>query len=65
MDNAIKEIMDITLAAFQADDTVLAEQVEPLEETIDLMIDTLRERHILRLKTVCAPSRAASFFVRS
>ena len=40
VDNAIKEIMDITLAAFQADDTVLAEQVEPLEETIDLMIDT-------------------------
>ena len=41
--------------AFQADDTVLAEQVEPLEETIDLMIDTLRERHILRLKNgVCA-----------
>ena len=55
VDNAIKEIMDITLAAFQADDTVLAEQVEPLEETIDLMIDTLRERHILRLKNgVCA-----------
>ena len=25
--------------AFQADDTVLAEQVEPLEETIDLMIE--------------------------
>ena len=55
VDNAIKEIMDITLAAFQADDTVLAEQVEPLEETIDLMIDTLWERHILRLKNgVCA-----------
>ena len=47
--------MDISLAAFLADDTVLAEQVEPLEETIDLMIDTLRERHILRLKNgVCA-----------
>ena len=29
----------------------LAEQVEPLEETIDLMIETMRDRHIRRLKS--------------
>ena len=29
----------------------MTEQVEPLEETIDLMIETMRSRHIQRLKT--------------
>ena len=42
--------MDITLAAFQADDTVLAEQVEPLEEVVDLIAATLKNRHVERLK---------------
>ena len=50
VDGAIREIMEITLAAFLSDDLRQAEQVEPLEETIDLMIETLRDRHILRLK---------------
>ncbi len=50
VDGAIREILEITLAAFLADDLRRAEQVEPLEETIDLMIETLRDRHILRLK---------------
>ena len=55
VDDAIKEIMDLTLAAFIANDVAVAETVEPLEETIDLMIEMLREKHILRLKTgVCA-----------
>ena len=55
IDDAIKEILDITLRAFSGNDAKIAEQVEPLEETIDLMVDMLRERHIRRLKDgVCA-----------
>lgn len=50
LNDAIKEILDITLHSFAADDARVAERVEPLEETIDLMIEMLRERHILRLK---------------
>lgn len=50
VDGAIREILEITLSAFLADDLRQAEQVEPLEETIDQMIETLRDRHILRLK---------------
>ena len=55
LNQAILEILDITLASFTSDDARTAERVEPLEETIDLMIDLLRDRHIMRLKTgVCA-----------
>lgn len=52
---AIEEILDLTIETFVASDALMAEQVEPLEETIDSMIDLLRERHIIRLKEgVCA-----------
>lgn len=50
LDSAIREIIGLTLAAFRANDTLIASKVEPLEETIDLMTQTLRDRHILRLK---------------
>lgn len=51
VDKALQEIQDITLRAFEQSDATVAEQVEPLEETIDLMIETMRSRHIQRLKT--------------
>lgn len=55
VDSAIKEILQLTQEAFETSDAKIAEKVEPLEETIDLMIDTLRDRHVKRLKDgVCA-----------
>lgn len=55
VDEAIKEILDITLRAFSTGDASVAEQVEPLEETIDMMTEMLRDRHVRRLKEgVCA-----------
>lgn len=50
VDGAIQEIMDLTFRAFSQGDIAVAQQVEPLEETIDEMIELLRERHIQRLK---------------
>lgn len=50
VDEAIKEIITLTLDAFTKSDLEQAERVEPLEETIDSMIDMLRTRHINRLK---------------
>lgn len=47
---AICEIIDLTSDCFITSDLRIAEQVEPLEETIDLMIETLRNKHITRLK---------------
>lgn len=55
VDSAVKEILDITLEAFHGDSLERAAEVEPLEETIDLMIELLRESHIHRLKDgVCS-----------
>ncbi|MEG2500747.1 MAG: Na/Pi cotransporter family protein [Oscillospiraceae bacterium] len=49
------EIIDIATQSFSLDDIKIAMQVEPLEETIDLMIENLRDKHITRLKDgVCA-----------
>ena len=48
--DAIEEILTLTNCAFNENNLRAAEQVEPLEETVDLMCDTLRNRHIRRLK---------------
>lgn len=50
LESAINEIIDITMEAYEEDDTVLAQQVEPLEQVIDRMIGKMRDRHIVRLK---------------
>lgn len=49
--NALKDIMDAAFSCFQADDPDAAKFVEPLEETIDLLIEEIRLRHIQRLQT--------------
>ena len=48
---AVKEILDITLNAFENDDVEAAKKIEPLEETIDDMVMILRDRHTQRLKS--------------
>ena len=42
--------MSASLSAFWQDDPSLADDVAPLEEVIDRMKDTLRDRHIARLQ---------------
>ena len=48
---AVKEILQLTASAFSGADLAKAEQVEPLEETVDQICLAMRERHILRLKS--------------
>jgi len=50
MTGAVNEILDVTVRAYQSRMRSLALQVEPLEEVVDLMESTLRERHVERLK---------------
>ena len=50
LEKAVKEIIEITMEAYEKDDTVLAQQVEPLEQVIDHMVGKMRDRHITRLK---------------
>ncbi|MBO5211544.1 MAG: Na/Pi cotransporter family protein [Clostridia bacterium] len=48
--NAINEIVDLTVTSFQKDDAQIASHVEPLEQVIDSLNDTLKALHIERLQ---------------
>ena len=49
--NAVYDILNITVDAFESNDNQKARAIEPLEETIDDMVLMLRDRHTQRLKT--------------
>jgi len=46
---AVREILSITRQAFDGKDSDQADQVEPLEEVIDSMIEALKTHHIRRM----------------
>lgn len=48
--SATSEILDITLTAFENDNTDAAYCVEPLEQVIDKLKERLRDSHIVRLR---------------
>ena len=48
---ALRDILDNAFHCFQADDPADAAAVEPLEETIDRLIEAIRDRHIRRLQS--------------
>ena len=48
--DAVHEILNITVDAFESNDNDKAKTIEPLEETIDDMVLLLRDRHTKRLK---------------
>lgn len=50
LDKAINEILELTHRSFVYSDIKTALHIEPLEEVIDMMCDTLRSKHIKRLK---------------
>ena len=53
--DAVQRILSLTDEAFGNENTKAAAQVEPLEETIDIMVEKLRDQHISRLKDgVCS-----------
>lgn len=49
--DAVHEILEITVDAFESNDNEKARLIEPLEETIDDMVLILRDRHTKRLKS--------------
>lgn len=50
LNQAVGDILSLTISAFDKNDHELAAKVEPLEETIDAMCTLLHQRHIDRLK---------------
>ena len=47
---SVRDILDLSLAAFLKNDLDAAARVEPLEQVIDQLKEQLRTRHILRLQ---------------
>lgn len=47
---AVSEIIDITIDAYSNQDKSIAERIEPLEQVIDILTETIRINHIERLK---------------
>ena len=51
LQNAVLEIVKLTTDAYETMDTALAERVEPLEQVIDLLVETIRLHHTDRLQS--------------
>lgn len=49
LQEALKEVISMSMTAYLTDDIELAKEVEPLEEVIDYLCDQLKDRHIKRL----------------
>lgn len=47
--DAVRSILQITVDSYKREDTAMAFKVEPLEEVIDELIETVKNRHIYRL----------------
>lgn len=47
---ACEEIIDLSINAFDQEDTSIACNIEPLEQVIDLIEQTVKERHVVRLR---------------
>lgn len=49
-ERAVKDIVNLSLSAFEKEDLALAKSVEPLEEAIDSLNAQIKKRHIKRLR---------------
>lgn len=59
---AVRNIIDITVEADLNSDVIVASRVEPLEEVIDALKESLTDRHLERLqKGICNVSAGISF----
>ena len=50
LSGAASEILDLSLACFEKNDSSIAAEVEPLEQVIDQLKESMRTRHIRRLQ---------------
>ena len=62
---AVQEAVDMAVGCFEKKDEALAESIEPLEEVVDRMQQTLKDRHIDRLRAGQCTVDAAFPFVDS
>ncbi len=63
MTSALLEIIDTTVTAFSTQDEEMAKKIEPLEEVIDEMVASLKDKHLLRLKNGSCTISAGLIFI--
>ena len=62
MADAVEKVTDLAVRAFIENDLSLAEQIEPLEEIVDNLCDTMKLNHVDRLqKKVCTIAQGFIF----
>ena len=62
MTNAVKNILELTLKAYKDNNVHVAQEVEPLEETIDMIEELLKTTHVKRLRHgICTTQSGISF----
>ncbi len=60
--SATQSILDMTVAVYRTQDMVAVGRIDPLEDTIDLMVETLKRRHTDRLQAGnCSTQGGISF----
>lgn len=60
---AVRAIIGMTVQAYQEENPVIAARVEPLEQTVDLMEETLKSKHIERLQSGACSTKSGISFV--
>lgn len=50
MEEAVSHIVDLTVNAFEKEELKITSKIEPLEEVVDLLKETLKNEHIIRLQ---------------
>lgn len=63
LSSALTEIIDLTVEAFANGDEATARRIEPLEEVIDEIVATLKDKHIARLKNGSCTIGAGLVFI--
>ena len=62
MANAVEEVFDLAFKSFTENDFTIAERIEPLEELIDNLSDTMKLNHVDRLqKKICTIGQGLIF----
>ncbi|MDR1693334.1 MAG: Na/Pi cotransporter family protein [Oscillospiraceae bacterium] len=63
LSEAVAELLEVTCSSYREADRSGASKVEPLEETVDRMIDILKGRHISRLKNAECSAEAGALYL--
>ena len=65
LSQAVQAIIDMTVQAYRTEDVVAMQRVEPLEETIDSLVEMMRAHHIERLTNGSCDTQSGISFMEA